>query len=224
MTQLTAFMTGKGGSGKSTGATNFAVYLASLNRRVLLLDFDPQSSLTGWFGLREEEDRLANPLTVLSHGNNNIDDVMSASNFDQFDEVILDSPGSDNHNYRSMLKYVDFCVMPVLSGGFDRLEVVKNIRFLDDMLDIQHAKGRDVKGVMYLNKTKPNSKKAREARKEYNELSKHMHVMDSQFGILLDFPDAVEYGLSVLEFDPTCRAAEHTREWARELIAMRDEQ
>lgn len=223
MARLTAFMTGKGGSGKSTGATNFAIYQASQGRKVLMLDFDPQSSLSGWFGLRNEEDHQTNPLTVLFHGNNPIDDVMATSNFDQFDEVILDAPGADNENYRCMLKHVDFCVMPVLAGGFDRLEVVKNIRFLDSMLDIQIDKGRNVKGVMFLNKTKPNSKKVREARREYAEITKHMLIADNELGMLNDFSDAVDYGLSVLELDPACRAAEQTRDWARELVQIRDE-
>lgn len=44
----------KGGSGKTTLATNLASYLASVNRKTALLDFDPQASSSYWLNLRKE--------------------------------------------------------------------------------------------------------------------------------------------------------------------------
>jgi chromosome partitioning protein len=41
----------KGGSGKSTTAVNLSAYMALAGKRVLLIDLDPQGSLTTHFGI-----------------------------------------------------------------------------------------------------------------------------------------------------------------------------
>ena len=42
----------KGGSGKSTVATNLASYYATQGKRVVLVDLDPQSSSLDWLAAR----------------------------------------------------------------------------------------------------------------------------------------------------------------------------
>ena len=43
----------KGGSGKTTTSVNLAAALGEQNRRVLIVDLDPQHSATSWFGLKD---------------------------------------------------------------------------------------------------------------------------------------------------------------------------
>ncbi len=43
----------KGGSGKTTTSVNLAAALGELERRVLVIDLDPQHSATAWLGLRD---------------------------------------------------------------------------------------------------------------------------------------------------------------------------
>ena len=55
----------KGGSGKTTTAVNLAAALAERNRRVLLVDLDPQASASHWLGV---DDRPAGVAEVLTDG------------------------------------------------------------------------------------------------------------------------------------------------------------
>lgn len=43
----------KGGSGKTTTTVNLAAALAEMDRKVLVVDLDPQASATTWFGIQD---------------------------------------------------------------------------------------------------------------------------------------------------------------------------
>jgi chromosome partitioning protein len=53
----------KGGSGKTTTTVNLAAALGEKNRRVLVLDLDPQASASHWYGIRNAGRGLLDVLT-----------------------------------------------------------------------------------------------------------------------------------------------------------------
>jgi len=100
----------KGGSGKTTLATNLAGYFAKRGRHVVLSDMDRQRSATAWLERRPD----ALPLIHAQDGRGKHPDSLSA------DWTIIDSPaGLHGEKLSDVVKRADWVIVPIQPSAFD---------------------------------------------------------------------------------------------------------
>lgn len=112
------FASRKGGSGKSTLTAHLAAYAHTLSRSCLLIDTDPQGSLTLWHTLRQTD---AVPLRAAQHG---LGDILKAAKRDGVDWVFVDTPPNMSTTVTDAIHAATLVVIPCRPGVFD-LDAVK---------------------------------------------------------------------------------------------------
>jgi chromosome partitioning protein len=115
----------KGGSGKTTLATNVAGWLAGKRQRVVLVDHDPQQSSTQWLSRRPELFPRVAGLGA-DAGRKEIDAVAAQW-------AVIDSPaGLHGDDLRHAVRRADIMLVPVSPSAYD---MVATQRFLDAVAD-----------------------------------------------------------------------------------------
>jgi chromosome partitioning protein len=118
----------KGGSGKSTVTFNLAVWLEMAEAEVLVVDADPQATLSDVSEVRTEEGY--EPIL-------NVKDttVLSRKQLKGYDEVLIDVGTSDLESMKLALALADRVVIPVPPSQADIWSTQRFLKFLDDVLD-----------------------------------------------------------------------------------------
>ena len=76
MSKIVVLANQKGGAGKTITTFNLAAELARLGKTVLMVDLDPQSSLTHMLGIVADEQNLASVLGIIERGTMEIVDII----------------------------------------------------------------------------------------------------------------------------------------------------
>lgn len=105
--------TQKGGSGKSTLCAHFGA-LAEREGRTLLVDADPQGSLSFWYKRRAAE----TPLLAKADGNT-IAGILDTAAADGIAWAVVDSPPHNAPLTASLMSRATVTVIPVRPGPFD---------------------------------------------------------------------------------------------------------
>jgi chromosome partitioning protein len=158
----------KGGPGKTTLATNIAVYLKNkLKKDVIIVDADHQSTATRW-----SQDRIENEFASIPtlQASENIKDNLQALDL-KYDYVIVDTAGRDSREQRTAMLVADKFFIPVRPSQFDLDTIPEVMKIFKDAKDFNYKLSGFI--ILSMCPTHPLVKERQEAMeyvKDYPEL------------------------------------------------------
>jgi chromosome partitioning protein len=179
----------KGGSGKSTIATNLASYYATQGKRVVLVDLDPQASSLDWLAARPS-------------GRATISGIDGASGHYRLprnaDVAIYDTPAEvHGAELTAVLRRAESVLIPVLPSPIDMRAATP---FVQTVLDNNRVARKEVRIALIANR-------CREHYNIYHQLDSYLRkVRKAPFLSVLretqNYVRAAERGLGVFELPP----------------------
>ncbi len=199
---IVLFGSEKGGTGKSTLASNVAVALAKQGRDVMLVDTDRQLTASHWADRRNAEDGLAAVHCAEKHGNvyHAVRDLAQ-----RYQDVVIDAGGRDSEELRTSLVAAQRVYVPLKPSQPD-LETLLHMNEL-----VQLARGMNpvlqARTILSMAPTHPLVSDAQEASDLLAELSE---FRPSEVAICerKAYRDAMAEGRGVVELGNEKAAAE----------------
>jgi chromosome partitioning protein len=198
----------KGGTGKTTVATNLATLFATQPTEVLLVDADPQQSALEW-----QRDRPAHLPQVSVIG-------LPAPNLHReiprlqtkYGVILIDGGGRVTATARATVAVADFLLVPTLASLPDARSTQ---RFFQEVVEeVATIKGR-VLGAILFTMVKTGTVFNVAGQGQMKELG--YPVLETTLSHRITYQEAFAQGMSVGEYDPRSRAAEETQTLFREL-------
>ncbi len=193
--QTILIINSKGGSGKTTIATNIASYFASLGRKTAIMDYDPQGSSMHWLKQRS-------PGLVRIHGANAAPQRGTRMRSLQMhvargtDHLVIDAPaGVDGLLLQEIVRRTNNIIIPVAPSAID---IHATADFIKDLLLVGRIRSRGVKVAVIANRVRPSMP-------VYEPLERFLKSLNLPFLTRISDSDnyitAAETGLGVFEMD-----------------------
>ena len=116
------FASRKGGSGKSTLAAHLAAHVNKSTKPCLLIDADPQGSLTLWHKLRGTNE------PPIKTAVNSVSGIVAAAKRDGIEWVFIDTPPNLSAVVDDAIKNATMVIIPARPGVFDVNAVQETIQ------------------------------------------------------------------------------------------------
>ena len=186
----------KGGSGKTTVATNLTVARARAGKDVLLVDADDQETATDFSAWRNER-------TEGKAGYTSIQLTGQAARVElkrlagKYEEVVIDTGGRDTTSQRAALSVADVYLVPFNPRSFDVWTLEKVARLTQEIQTVNP----ELKAYAFLNRADPRGSDNQEAAEVLRD-SDVLKYLDTPLGNRKAYSNAAAQGMGVMELQP----------------------
>lgn len=192
----------KGGSGKTTVATNLASYFAATRTATTIMDYDPQGSSLNWLALRAPQ---ALPIRSADATRQKGSRLRSMAMYvpPETEQLIIDAPaGCCGVALQEMLERAKCIVIPLVASAID---IHATGRFIKEALLTARMRARNLPVAIVANKVRRSMPAYRplECFLESLELELTARLIDSDV-----YVKAAESGLGIFEMDLALSIAE----------------
>lgn len=203
----------KGGSGKTTIATNLAV-MRSAHTKVLLVDADEQKSAWDW---SQQRDHMLTPVlnpskpskskgpeshltfvTVCMSGKAIYSNLIRMK--EDYDDIIVDTGGRDTTSQRAAISVADVLILPFKPSSIDIWTMVPIKAILDECLN------PNLKAYAVISQADAKGKDNEEAIDILRDFD-NMKILKCMIGNRKAFRNAAADGMGVAELDPIDKKA-----------------
>jgi len=191
----------KGGTGKTTVATNLACTRNEREKNLLLIDADKQGSSNAWSSVRNTNENLIKILSIQKFGND-LASVIKELNL-KYKDIIIDAGGRDSVELRSAMVVADKIIVPIQTSQFD----VWTMSTMDSLIEQVRAFNPSLKSFLLPNRvsTNPSVNELEEMREIASEF-KYLKVLNSHLYERIAYRKAARSGMSVVELNTDKKA------------------
>lgn len=160
----------KGGTGKTTLATNLAATQAARGRDVALIDTDPQGSAAYWVAIRDQAEVTPRVACIRLHGREIGRQILDTAA--RYQDVLVDAGGRDSVELRAAMTVAEQAVIPIQPSQFDTW----TLEAMSELVTQAQAINPDLRASVCLNRASPNPRvgeaaEAQELLAEYENMA-----------------------------------------------------
>jgi chromosome partitioning protein len=186
----------KGGSGKTTVATNLAVIRSAEGGDVLLIDADDQETSTDFTILRNEQRQDGAGYTSIKLTGPAVR-TETQRLAGKYQDIIIDTGGRDTTSQRAALSVADTLLIPFVPRSFD----VWTIEKVSGLVSEMRAANPELRAYTFINRADPRGQDNDDAADVLKE-TEALTFIPTPLGTRKAFSNAAAAGLAVTEIKP----------------------
>jgi len=203
----------KGGVGKTTIATNLAVYFAQMGKSVVILDADESMNSLNWV---ESRDPDLPKIDVIAFSDKASLPKKIKELYTKYDVVLTDSPPSQDEISTMIILLSQLVLVPVLAKGKQELNTIRQLQERIENLEI--TKGKKIQYRLVVNEFDPRTALQTEFVKSLESLYPNI-VLQSKLGNRIGYPEVTHQGRGVIESNHK-KAKQEVKNLAEEILTV----